>query len=264
MIQTSFSIPVALTNGVDIDLDANKRPNLLESGLFTQNKNGLWKVMCSYETDFHIHGAKTAKDICTILGFSGSSFHNTTSFVNTNVHIDPSLATKENVFRMHVDDPRNHFDRENNKKPDLMLKRSMHPLIEHVIPVEKDCTALYVECIPKSNNNQTIKILKAGQEIIELKTLNIDQLKPIISPKAKPQVAVKPSISKQKEDVVNKVVEKIQNLTLLVNNKLHQADEYLHWPWLADIYVNGKLHCIGILVDKNWVLVHQSCYDDVK
>lgn len=236
--------------------------------MFTQNKNGLWKVMCSYETDFHFHGAKTAKDICTLLGFSGSSFHNTTSFVNANTHIDPSLATLENVFRANVDDPRNHFERENIRKPntDLIIKRSVNPQIEHVLPVEKDCTALYVECIPKSNSNETLKILKPGQEVVDLKTLNIDHLKPIITPKAKPQVVVKPStlIINQKEEAVNKVVEKIQNLTLLVNNKLHQADEYLHWPWLADIYVNGKLHCIGILVDKNWVLVHQTCYDNVK
>lgn len=226
--------------------------------------------MCSYETDFHFHGAKTAKDVCTILGFSGSNYHNTTSFMNTNLHIDPSLATKENVFRMNIDDPRNHFERENSRaaNTDLSIKKSVNPLIEHVLPMEKDCTALYVECVPKSNSNEALKILKPGQEVTDLKALDIDQLKPIITPKAKPQVAVQPSpsklITKQKEDTVNKVVEKIQNLTLLVNNKLHQADEYLHWPWLADIYVNGKLHCIGILVDKNWVLVHQTCYDNVK
>lgn len=226
--------------------------------------------MCSYETDFHFHGAKTAKDVCTILGFSGSRYHNTTSFMNTNIHIHPSLATQENVFRSNIDDPRNHFERENDRmaNTDLGIKRSNNPLIEHVLPMEKDCTALYVECIPKSNSNETLKILKPGEEVIDLKFLDIDRLKPIITPKAKPQVVVKPSpsklIIKQKEDAVNKVVEKIQNLTLLVNNKLHQADEYLHWPWLADIYVNGKLHCIGILVDKNWVLVHQTCYDNVK
>lgn len=226
--------------------------------------------MCSYETDFHIHGAKTATDICTILGFSGSNYHNTTSFMNANTHIHPSLATQENVFRVNIDDPRNHFAREDDKQTniDLTIKKSAHPFVEHVLPMEKDCTALYVECIPKSNSNETLTILKPGQEVIDLKTLDIDHLRPIITPKVKPQVAVKPSpsklIIKQTEDAVNKVVEKVQNLTLLVNNKLHQADEYLHWPWLADIYVNGKLHCIGILVDKNWVLVHQTCYVDVK
>lgn len=171
-----------------------------------------------------------------------------------------------------MDDPRNYFRREEVKdaKTDLTVKKSSDPLIQHVLPMEGDCNVLYIECIPKSNSNDALKIYKPGEEVFDSKTLNIHHLKPIISPKAKPQVAVEPTPSKlsinikDKDDVIDKVVEKIKNLTLLVNNKLHQADEYLHWPWLADIYVNGKLHCIGILVDKNWVLVHQTCYDNVK
>lgn len=226
--------------------------------------------MCSYETDFHVHGAKTAKDICGLLGFSDSVFHNTTTFMNVNTHVHPSLATKENVWRMNMDDPLNNFAREEVKQTniDLRIKKSTDPLKEHVLPMEKDCNVLYIECVPKSKSNDPLKILKPGVEIIDPKTLNIDHLKPVITPKAKPQVVVEPTPTKisisLKDEAVMKVIEKIQNLTLLVNNKLHHADEYLHWPWLADIYVNGKLNCIGILVDKNWVLVHQTCFDNVK
>lgn len=256
-----------MTNGHFVHLDGNKRPNLEPNGLFTQNRNGHWKLMCSYETNFHIHGAKAANDVCLILGFSGSKFFNTTSFNNLNVPIDPSIATQENVFRKIDNDMAYNVHREDTMKlREDLLRHDSYTFMEKVIPVEKHCTTLYVECIPKSNKKKTIKVLRPGEEVIEV-IKDIDFLKPIISPKNKPQVVLTPpllDITKLKEESVKKIVEKIQNLTMLVNNKLHSAYECLHWPWLTEIYLNGVLHCVGILVDKNWVLVHRSCYNNVE
>lgn len=64
-------------------------------------------------------------------------------------------------------------------------------------------------------------------------------------------------------DRLDKLIKSKKNKTILVNEQLHEAIEELHWPWLADVYMNGDLWCIGVLIDKHWVMVHESCLSGI-
>lgn len=49
----------------------------------------------------------------------------------------------------------------------------------------------------------------------------------------------------------------IANNTIIPSKPSKKEDH--HWPWSADIYVDGKLVCIGVLLDNSCVLTELSC-----
>ncbi|XP_055842461.1 serine protease nudel [Episyrphus balteatus] len=248
----------ALTNGREIHLDSLKQPKLQSAGIFSRNFNGQWRVVCSHETDYHEHVAKTAEEVCSLLGFKGAQFHNTTEITQaTIVPIDPDLVQMEFPKSRHAVGDSGHFSKHSTHH----LTMKLPPVSPRSERLEKssigNCQGLFIECVPKSNGSRPLKTLTPGNEIIP-KTLDIPGFKP--SSNKNPTTISELFADKKDEilDKLNKLIDKKK--TVLVHDKLHEGVEKEHWPWLVSVYANGELWCIGVLVDKHWVLVHESCY----
>lgn len=119
----------------------------------------------------------------------------------------------------------------------------------------QECTALYVECEPHSNaakpyhenqpdDNDSQKPTKPSKPFIPTNIFHGPKpspKKPTIQPNKKPSV------------VAN------GNDTKVPSKPITTGDH--HWPWSADIYVNGKLVCIGVLLDNTCVVTELTCME---
>lgn len=112
----------------------------------------------------------------------------------------------------------------------------------------KACIALYVECVPHSSNMPYAvnPISKPSHRVIKEPELPILPLKPIFQP------------------------DKIPSIIAAFNNTIYKPikqptmEESVHWPWSASIYVEGKLVCVGVLLDRYWVITESSCLSLVR
>ncbi|XP_046808532.1 serine protease nudel [Lucilia cuprina] len=257
----------ALTNGKEIKLDSNKRPALQSAGIFSRNINGIWRTVCTHETTFSDHNAKTAAEVCALLGFKGFKFYNTTQPAKHHhiVPISPEIHSKSrfNEEVLSVVGDNLHFSHVKN----IFLKDLKTNL--RTIRIEQTretCLGLYVECHAKSNHTEPLKTISAGQPKPLFDDLKVPHFKPALETHNKPNVFVKPHLPtmmvEKKEEIMqklDKVIDGKKNISILVDKKLHHGIEELHWPWLVDVYANGKLWCLGVLMDKHWIMVHETC-----
>lgn len=140
--------------------------------------------------------------------------------------------------------------------------RKRHSLDENEVDCEfevvgnaQECTALYVECVPHSNSfkpnhdgdSSKIPNTNDAQKPAKPFIPNIFHLpkpfplKPIVQPDKKPSVVSK------------------GNETIIPLKPTTTKDH--HWPWSVDIYVDGKLVCIGVLLDNSCVVTELSCME---
>jgi len=152
--------------------------------------------------------------------------------------------------------------------PELGHPSASRPEKDRLLP--RKCVGIYVECNPYSNKTTPLKTFSAGQVVKEKPIEQVPVLSPTIETHNTPNVHFKPQIpamvvNKKDEilDRLDKLIKSKKNKTILVNEQLHEAIEELHWPWLADVYMNGDLWCIGVLIDKHWVMVHESCLSGI-
>lgn len=103
------------------------------------------------------------------------------------------------------------------------------------------CFALYIECVPHSTQEGN----KVPSSPSSLPT-QPPTIVPIIQPHLKPSVILE------------------YNATHINTSESVVVSEEEHWTWSASIYVDGKLICVGVLVDKFWVLTEKSCIETVK
>lgn len=120
----------------------------------------------------------------------------------------------------------------------------------------KKCIGLYVECVPHSKTNfsafehhhhDVVVVDKIPKKPLIIADIPITPIKPIIN------------------------IDKIPTVIAHFNQTIHLAENFLvtketevHWPWAARIYVNGKLECVGVLLDKFWVLTESKCLKLIK
>ncbi|KAG4076599.1 hypothetical protein HA402_001886 [Bradysia odoriphaga] len=213
------------------EASADTRPVLNSKGIVSKNTGGEWNIMCGDTLNLIENGATTAGQICSILGFSGYSFFNLTKVDADAVEIEIRRLKKR-----HPNDIENEVD-------------SQYECVGN----PQQCTALYVECEPHSNSliphhtgpvdSKTISSLIPSKPIspVTFENAKPPPLKPIIQPNKKPSVLSNgtkiPSIPSKIED--------------------H------HWPWSVDIYVDGRLVCIGVLLDNTCVVTELSCMNSV-
>ncbi|EDW78727.2 uncharacterized protein Dwil_GK12588 [Drosophila willistoni] len=265
----------ALTNGHDVHYNAHQQPKFSNVGIFSKNAHGVWRVVCVHETGFHEHQANTADAVCALLGFKGAHFYNSTEFVSQQeMHaITPELDKKSRLnshlggIRDNVQFTRNEMVLPEHGYPTLARKEK-----DRLLP--NKCLGIYVECNPLSNRTEPIKTFSAGQPVVKQTTLQ-DEVQPLLVPVIethnKPNVHLKPNVvpaqvvNKKDEiyDRLDKLIKNKKNKTLLVQEELHEAIEELHWPWLADVYANGELWCLGVLLDRHWLVVHESCLSGI-
>lgn len=252
--------------------DAHQQPKFSSAGVFSKNTHGSWRVVCAHETGFHEHQAKTADTVCALLGFRGAHYYNSTEFISQQ---EMHPVTPE-LIRSHSGNQLRALMRDNVQltSTEMVLPRHAQQVPHgrqkaRIVP--NKCLGIYVECNARSNMTLPLKTFSAGQAISQRPTGNLPELLPTIGTHKKPNVHFKPQqpaqlVNKKDEimDRLDMLIKSKNNKTLLVQEQLHEAIEELHWPWLADVYVNGELWCLGVLLDKHWLLVHESCLAGIR
>ncbi|XP_017840080.1 serine protease nudel [Drosophila busckii] len=259
----------ALTNGHDVHFDAHQQPKFSSVGIFSKNAHGVWRVVCAHETGYHEHQANTADAVCALMGFKGAHYFNSTQFVSQTVMhaITPELTKKSHVdaqLRAMMSDNAQFTSSE--MLPRVHGHQALDSLQKARVQTSK-CLGIYVECNPRSNATKPMKTFSAGQAVKQRPAQGVPVLVPTIETHKRPHVHFKPQpqpvqLVNKKDEVLDRIdvlIKNKLNKTLLVQEELHEAVEELHWPWLADVYANGELWCIGVLLDKHWLLVHESC-----
>lgn len=192
-------------------MDAYFRPFLNHEGIVTKSFKGEWKVLCNDEIDFSKFGEETAEKVCSILGFSGTKFFNTT------------LVTEKSI---QISNKRNFDPRKLNSS--IVDSQDLNQFNEE-ISTSQQCTALFVICKPQT--------IEQHSNQVDFKK-NPIPLNPVIQPNEIPKVF----------SHFNKT---------LPQHNFDKIEE--NWPWNVDFYLNGKLICNGVLVDRYWVLVESGC-----
>lgn len=102
----------------------------------------------------------------------------------------------------------------------------------------QNCTKIYVECKPFQSNNFAMKPI-----IENFVNKNRSQAQEVVF--------------KEKSTTSDKML--LEPHSFQETNQVH---EDFTWPWNAEIYLDGKLKCNGILLDKRWVLADRFCLGD--
>uniref|UniRef100_A0A1A9W4A8 Peptidase S1 domain-containing protein n=1 Tax=Glossina brevipalpis TaxID=37001 RepID=A0A1A9W4A8_9MUSC len=270
---------IALTDGTEVVLDRNKQPTLKSSGVVTENSQGIWRPLClrdNVRNESNVE--KTAHEVCLKLGFQEFKSYNAIKLeqLNYNVPISPEIGlttyfsedvqgvTADNYYLNHVQD----------KYAKKIPQQQSSKKLERILKPSVECLTLYLDCHAKYGKIEPLKTKSAGiEKPIRRPLFREYDFKPILIKHERPNVFLKPQVPimevRKKAELMDKLRNIIEtksrdDLNIMVNDKLHEAVEELHWPWLVDIYANGKLWCLGILLEKNWVIVHETCYFGVR
>ncbi|KAM8710459.1 hypothetical protein ACLKA7_017128 [Drosophila subpalustris] len=266
----------ALTNGHDVHYESHQQPKFSSVGIFSRNTHGTWRIVCAHETGFHERQSETADSVCAMLGFHGAHFYNTTEATSSGRGMHP-ITPELSKQRFLVGTPLQALmsDNEHFASPEMHRHHQhQHRTLPRQDPIQSHshsdshakCLGIYVECNQRSNATVPIKTFSAGEAVKKNPTELLPALQPTIETHNKPNVHFKPQLPAQmvnkKDEIMDRLdmlIKSKKNKTLLVQDQLHEAIEELHWPWLADVYANGELWCLGVLLDKHWLLVHESC-----
>ena len=144
-------------------------------------------------------------------------------------------------------------------QPSKPLKRSFdnatmaeHPEIvfEEFVGVVSTCTGLYIECVQHGSGYPS-QIDKMPSAIPPEKPINIIPLVPI-----------EPIINPNLIPIIVAPFNQTAQALLPLVKPLEVFDK--HYPWSVSVYVEGKLVCIGILLNENWVITEATCLSLIK
>lgn len=245
-----------------------------------QNTKGIWKVLCRNDTSDDKE--QLAGKVCNVLGFSGyseSNWHNVEGHHKKHTplaNVDVSTFNKHNRDSQHgfrfrrepetsaqLDDEERHGHRRNhtahghahahahahghaNKHPHAHGHGHRHKhhkteIIKHKVT----CEGLHVVCTPHASSNTPVHKPPHKQPH---------------KPKPSHLKPVKPSIIHNSIPVV--VVH--ANATITVHNETDTVTTSENWPWITSIYVNGDFQCLGVLLDRHWVLADETCINKTR
>ncbi|XP_069675229.1 serine protease nudel-like [Periplaneta americana] len=120
----------ALTNGVNVQMDADGMSHIGPSGIFTYSLNGHWRAMCVLDTmDVKV----LASNICYYLGYSGYNFFTNVTVKHDKMEVIQSYSSLSNSTNI---------ANASNYDDDLseMIRKNLPP---------KYCTGLEVKCVPR-------------------------------------------------------------------------------------------------------------------
>lgn len=225
---------MALTDGKTVLIDGDLKPSLQYRGIACENINGQWSVMCFRRHNVRVNGDQIAGQICSTIGFTGYTYHNI-STVNQDGEIKQRRPVK--AERLQLDFL--HDIQSIRSKRDTVRVTANEEMVS--APKDKNCLGLYIECAPHS--------------IIPIED------PPIPVPTTTPSVdktTITPSIIPDNVFTTEKAFDIDFNKTII--------DEFTNFtaPWLASIFINGDPACIGILVDKFWVIANSKCVNGTK
>lgn len=237
-------------------MDINSLVDIKVEGFVSKNTNGIWKLICGDEKT----AAQTAGQVCTLLGFSGyQTFELKPVPTNQVGQIHNLEEVDRESFNKHLQN-RYEFIRYRRDLTSGAGKTHQghghhghgHPHPHHghhnkrphhhkTEPVRHDhnCKGLYVICTPHASGNSTIHeaVLPPKQPVKP----TVKPIVPLIRPGGVPSVQIN---THTEEKVVD-------------DSK--PPDAQVEWPWLASIFVDGHLRCLGILLDRHWVITNGYC-----
>lgn len=219
-------------------MDADNRPVLNFKGYVTQNTNGVWSVLCDDKADFDTKGQEIAGFVCINLGLKGYSFLNKTSLPTS--QLDISRPTRQSFKHirdeLEMDEIRSRKMGAPVNGPTMNVYAPLSSFSEHepiVGTTNGQCRALFVECVPFATG-QHVEVID-----VEDKTKILD-FHPLIHQSKKPFVIVEPVKEKPESPV------------------------HIRFPWIAEVYVNGHMKGVGILLEHYWVLTTSYAVDHVE
>lgn len=228
---------MALTDGTKVLIEADLKPSLQRKGIVVENKNGVWSVMCLRRIGSHGNGDELAGQICTMIGFTGYVYHNF-SRVTEDGQIKQRGQNKLLLDYLFQDGP------------SMRSKRSTdegNGNIEVMLTTEKNCMGLYIECTPYSK----IPIDKPPPTVITSTTTTTSTIRTPVVPSEIPDI-ITTTTTEQIDVIFNKTIEAFN----VFNN--------ISAPWVASIFIDGNAACIGILVDKHWLIADINCVNETK
>lgn len=240
-IYKSFPIIlVGLSNGKTIILEANNRPDFKTNGIFTQNQNGIWKVVCAHKTHFDENPIKYTEKFCSLLGFKGYYFYNKTLPLKKSIipaiTDEFSFQPRSSILNKHLMNFFEFLEKDDNLNDNNYKNYINENLInyktEEYVEFDNDCEGIYIECIPHFIVNEPLQITHK---------FIIPEIKPKINPNEKPNVFFE--------------------MTNIMHENLVKS---YHWPWLSQIFIDGNFKCIGVLLDKNWIAVKNECIKGIR
>lgn len=259
IIKISFA--VTLTDGKTILMDIELRPKLNHKGIVCVNKEGTWSIDCVRRGNL-AKNTELAGLICFKLGFSGYNFFNVSS-VDANGEILSRDLPEQKRNAFYQDYLPNTRQAGSFGRP--MYKRSVdtidlhHQIRSHEIIIgapQKHCNALYLECVPHSHIPTDDNGTPSPSEHI---TTTPESIAPIpddaVHHTTVPSTNSHPSIHPENEHTTNLPAE-FGNTT-----EPRIIEDNFSAPWIASVYIDGDLKCIGVLLDRNWVLVDSSCVE---
>lgn len=247
---------VALTDGKTILIDSELRPKLNHKGIVCENTQGNWSVKCVRRRD-QSGNTELADIICFSLGFSGQTFFNI-SRVDENGEIqrrDPPEQERNAYYQDFLPNARQaggfgRFKR-NADTIDAHQHTRSHEIIVGAPP--KVCFGIYLECIPHSTVTGGVN-----------PTTEHPTTEPT-TPKPPPSTSVHPPIDPEHEHELTTI--EPDHLPKGENGNATEPvifEDNFSAPWLASIYIDGDLMCIGVLLDRQWVLVESSCVESAE
>lgn len=218
-------------------MGADSRPVLNYKGFVTQNTNGVWSILCDDAIDFNTKGAETSGFVCISLGFKGYRFFNKTTLSTSKLDITRATrVTRQNFKQIWDKFELDEFRVRQSSKAKKPIDSPLNYWADHepiVGAPNGECRALYVECVPFATQ-QLIEIISQEDQT------KILDLHPLIHPQKKPFVVVEP-VKAVKTQAVN-----------------------IRFPWMAEVYVNGQMRGIGILLEHYWVLTTTLAMESVE
>lgn len=242
---------MALSDGKNVLVDVDLRPSLNDKGILSENKNGTWHVMCVQPSEFQ-KNEETAHKICKELGFSGYSFHKVTQLTKkdeTKKQREAKLPHSIDLNRFSLNS--RFLSKRSNQMNDFLngtpddLKDGIH-YSELIVGGPAGCLVLHVECVPHSAVPILIPMPDAPPPSKDPEK-PVKPIEPIIQPDKIPTVIV-PSDPNTEEDEIKPP---------------HIAGDD-HFPWSANIFINGNLSCNGVLLERFWALVESSCVQNIE
>lgn len=240
---------MALTDGTKVLIEADLKPSLRRKGIVVENKNGVWSVMCLRRLGPHGNGDELAGEICTMIGFTGYMYHNF------------SRVTEDGQIKQHgqKNSPRLLLDFLFEDGPGVRSKRSTdgrNGSIEEILttPADRNCFGLYIECSPYS----IIPIEKPPPTVFTTTTTTTTStIRTPVTPTT-PMHALTSEIP----DITTTT----ERIDITFNKTIEAINDFndISAPWVANIFVNGEPACIGILVDKHWVIADINCVNETK
>lgn len=249
-----------MTDGKTILLDSELRPKLHHKGIVCENTNGNWSVKCVRRGD-QIGNTHLANVICFSLGFSGHTFFNI-SRVDEKGEIhrrDPPEPARNAYYQDFMPNARQagNFGRFKRSVDTIDLHQHIqsHEIIVGAPPTL--CNAIYLECVPHSvvpidDNNSTTD---------HTTTEPTTPIQPTTLPSSPPSSSVHPPIDPEHENEHTTIQPDRSSDEHANSTEPRVFEDNFSAPWLASIYIDGDLMCLGVLLDRQWILVENSCVE---